>query len=87
MPWSDERRSAAKKKIDKEAARVVEKLGARTVAMICFFDEVPGGHLIMLEGGTAPFPAGELYVQLAQIYVANAAKQKGPPAPVDPTNH
>ena len=67
--------------------RVVEKLGARTVAMICFFDEAPGGHLIMLEGGTAPFPAGELYAQLAQIYVANAAKQKGPPAPVDPTNH
>ncbi len=86
MPWSDERRSAAKKKIDKEVARVVEKLGARTVAMICFFDEAPGGHLIMLEGGTSPFPAGQLYAQLASIYAANEAKQKAaaglaPPKP------
>lgn len=92
MPWDDARRAAVKNKIDKEAARAVARLGARTVAVICFFDEAPGGHLIMLEGGTAPFPAGQLYAQLASIYAANEAKQKaaaglGPVPPKPPTQN
>ena len=88
MPWTDERRAQVKKKIDKEAARAVERLGARTVAVICFFDEAPGGHMIMLEGGTAPFPAGQLYAQLASIYARNEAQQKAAATPPEtPPTH
>lgn len=67
MPWDDEKRRQVKRKIDKEAARAAARLDAKTVAMICFFDE-GAGTMILMEGGTAPVPGGTLYAQLAHRY-------------------
>ena len=75
MPWTDEKRRQVKNKIDKEAARAVARLGAKTVAMICFFVE-EGNTMILLEGGSAPMPGGPLYTQLANRYAIMEQKQR-----------
>ena len=75
MPWTDEKRRQVKRKIDKEAARAVARLGAKTVAMICFFQE-EGATMILMEGGTAPVPGGPLYAQLANRYALMEQKQQ-----------
>jgi NADPH-dependent 2,4-dienoyl-CoA reductase/sulfur reductase-like enzyme len=62
-PWPPEKRSAVKRKIDKEAARAAARLGARSVLIVAFFAD--GEYLHMQDGGTAPMAAAELYKKLA----------------------
>ena len=73
MPWEQERVVRMKTKLDKEADRAKARTGARTVAIIAFFDD-GGPSLVMIEGGTAPMPAEQLYGSLHQIYAGNRAK-------------
>lgn len=84
--WTQERFKQVKKKIDKEAARALARLNARTVAMICFFND-GDRPLVLLEGGTSPLPAHILYAQLAHFYAAQAqlaaAEAKLPKPPID----
>lgn len=87
MPWDEERRRAVKRRLDKEAERAKARTGARTVALIAFYDD-GSPSLIMIEGGTAPMPGGQLYAALAQLYAENeaklAAQAKGQPAATAP---
>lgn len=62
-PWTPEKRSNIKRKIDKEAARAAARLGAATVTIIAFFPD--GEYLHMQDGGTAPMPSLDLYTKLA----------------------
>ena len=86
--WTPERFRQVKSKIDKEAARALARLGARTVAMICFFND-GDRPLVLLEGGTSPLPAHVLYAQLANFYAAQAqiaaAQASQKPAGAAPT--
>ena len=86
MPWEQKRITAAKAKLDKEADRVKAKLGARTIAIIAFFDD-GSPSLMLLEGGTAPVPSEQLYGSLHAIYVRNResleAKEKDQPKPTN----
>jgi hypothetical protein len=50
-PWTPEKRSSVKRKIDKEAARAAARLGAKTVLVIAFFAD--GEYLHLQDGGTA----------------------------------
>lgn len=61
-PWTPEKRSATKRKIDKEAKRAAERLGAATVAIIAFFPD--GEFLHMQDGGTAPMGFKDLYAKM-----------------------
>jgi hypothetical protein len=65
QPWTTEKRSQVKRKIDKEAKRAAERLGAATVAIIAFFPE--GEFLHMQDGGTAPMDFKKLYTQLSVV--------------------
>jgi hypothetical protein len=58
-----ERRSAMKRKIDKEAKRAAVRLGASHVTIIAFFSD--GEYLHMQDGGDAPMPADDLYKHMA----------------------
>ena len=86
MPWEQKRIVAAKAKLNKEADRVKAKTGARTVAIIAFFDD-GGPSLMLLEGGTAPVPSEQLYGSLHAIYVRNRqaieAQAKDQPKPTN----
>jgi hypothetical protein len=86
MPWEEKRLKAAKAKLDKEADRVKAKTGARTVAIIAFFDD-GSPSLMLLEGGTAPVSSEQLYGSLHAIYVRNRqaleAKEKDQPKPTN----
>lgn len=64
-PWAPEKRSAVKRKIDREAARAAARLGAKSVLIVAFFPD--GEYLHMLDGGTAPMPTAELYKKLATV--------------------
>jgi len=57
-PWSQERRDAVRRKIDKEADRAAYRLGASKVFMIAFFEE--GEYLHLMEGGASPMPVKDL---------------------------
>jgi hypothetical protein len=65
-PWTPEKRSSIKHKIDKQAAYAAQKLGAKTVAIIAFFPD--GEYLHMLDGGTAPMPLKDLYAKLQTVH-------------------
>ena len=65
-PWTPEKRSQVKRKIDKEAARTAKRLGAATVAIIAFFPE--GEYLHMQDGGTAPMDLKKVYAKLASAH-------------------
>lgn len=62
-PWTLEYRAIVKRKIDKEAARAADRLGAKTVAIIAFFP-AEGSYLHMLDGGTAPMELKDLYAKM-----------------------
>lgn len=67
MPWNEERRRRKKAALDKEADRIKARVGARTIAIIAFFDDGQP-TLVMMEGGSAPMPGRDLYSALAQLY-------------------
>ena len=81
MPWDMKKQMQVKRKVDKEAARAAARLGARTVAMLCFFSN-GDEPLMLIEGGTSPMPSIDLYTSLAAAY--KEMKQRAqfePPAP------
>lgn len=61
--WPMERRAAKKRKIDKEAERLAGKVGADAVTIIAFFRD--GGHMHIIDGGSAPGDLAQLYEMLA----------------------
>ena len=61
-PWTMERRSAFKRRIDKEAARVAGRIGATSVIIIAFARD--GEYLHMQDGGTAPGDISQIYKML-----------------------
>jgi hypothetical protein len=63
QPWTPEKRSQVKRKIDKEAARAAARLGAKTVVIVAFFQD--GNCMHMQDGGSAPMPFDKLYKQLS----------------------
>lgn len=50
--WTPQRRSVVKARIDKQAERARQKLGATAVITVAFFTD--GRHMHVLDGGTAP---------------------------------
>lgn len=63
-----------KRKIMKEAERVMARLGAISVTMICAFRN-GYGPVVLLDGGHVPMPPAMLYSQMAQYHTANAKAQ------------
>lgn len=63
--WPMEKRSALKRRIDKEADRAAARLGASGVVVIAFFSD--GQHMHMLDGGRAPMKFADLYQQMVQL--------------------
>lgn len=61
-PYSPEKRAQNKRKIDKEARRAADRLGAKHVAIIAFFAD--GEYMHMQDGGSAPMPFDQLYKQM-----------------------
>ena len=66
QPWSHEKRTIVKRKIDKEADRAAARLGAKFVTMIVWFDG-GDGYLHMQDGGRAPMSSNALYKQMATV--------------------
>lgn len=66
-PWTPEKRSQIKRKIDKEAKRAAERLGASHVVAIVFFLDGDGEHLHMQDGGTSPMSFADLYKKMSGI--------------------
>lgn len=64
-PWTPEKRSQVRRKIDKEAKRAAARLGASHVTIIAFFSD--GEYEHMLDGGTAPMAAGDVYKQMTEV--------------------
>jgi hypothetical protein len=62
-PWTPERRSVIKRRIDKEAARAAARLNATTVLIVAFFED--GEYLHMQDGGSAPIDFSHVYKTLA----------------------
>jgi hypothetical protein len=70
-------------KLEAEAARAAEALGAKHVVLIGFWvDE--DGRTIAGDGGTAPLPMVEVYAQLFQQYGGVAYFLTRKPQPVPP---
>ena len=66
-PYSFEKRSRIKRKIDKEAERLVGRVGAQGALVICFFQE--GEYCHIQDGGAGILPAHdvrEIYARMAQ---------------------
>lgn len=63
QPWTPEKRSAIKQKIDKECARAAARLGAKSVVIVAFFAD--GEYLHMQNGGKAPMASVDLWRRLA----------------------
>lgn len=64
-PWTPDRRARIKRKIDSEADRAASRLGASHVTIIAFFQD--GEYMHMLDGGTAPMAANEVYKQMTGV--------------------
>jgi hypothetical protein len=69
-------------KLEAEAARAAEALGAVHVVLIGFWEE--DGRTIAGDGGTAPLPMVEVYAQLFQQYGGVAYFLTRKPQPVPP---
>ena len=61
-PWTPEKRSQIKRKIDKESVRAAARIGAKNTVIIAFFEN--GEFLHMQDGGVSPMPFAELYKML-----------------------
>lgn len=59
-PWTKERRSQVKRKIDREATRTAARLKAKGCVVIAFFD-AGGGYFHIQDGGITPMNMKELY--------------------------
>lgn len=66
QPWTKEKRSITKRKIDKEAERAAARLGASMVTILAWFP-AGGEYLHMQDGGSAPMPSDALYKHLATV--------------------
>ncbi len=64
-PWTTEKRSQIKRKIDREAKHSAGRLGAAHVVVIAFFPD--GEFLHMQDGGSAPMPFEQLYKQMSGV--------------------
>lgn len=65
-PWDKEKRAQVKRKIDKEARRAADRLGAQGVMIIAFFKQ--GEYAHVLDGGEAPMPYEEVYKKMVTGY-------------------
>jgi hypothetical protein len=71
-PLTHEQRAVRKRKVDKEADRAAQKLGAEAVYIIAFYDAGDGQHFHIMDGGKAPMPQKEMH----QMMIATIEKLK-----------
>jgi len=75
-PWTPERRSRVKAKVDKESARVAARLGAHSVWIIATFAD--GEFMHLQDGGSSPWPLKELYKNMLLVTQTNEAADGDP---------
>lgn len=66
IPWTDEEIKLVKHRIDREAKRAAERIGAMSCIVIAFFED--GEYLHMQDGGSSPMPPEQLYKKLAAAF-------------------
>lgn len=75
-PWTPEKRSRIKAKIDKESARTAARLGAHSVWIIATFAD--GEFMHLQDGGSTPWNPKELYTQMLRATEMNEAADGDP---------
>jgi len=75
-PWTPEKRSRVKVKVDKESARAAARLGAHSVWIIATFAD--GEFMHLQDGGSSPWPIKELYQQMLRATEMNEAADGDP---------
>jgi hypothetical protein len=62
--WSDAKRTATQKKLNKAAANMARDMGG-VYAVVTVFWDAPGDNLHMQTGGQSPWPLSALFERLA----------------------
>lgn len=69
-PWSAEHRRWVKARVDDAAARAREALGAHDVLMVAWFQDIAKPQFLHVQdGGTAPYPLHEVYVEMQKTVI------------------
>lgn len=72
-PWTPEKRTKVKRRIDDEADLAAKRLGASHVTIIAFYEQ--GEYTHMMDGGTAPSGMDDVYKLM--LSVRNILKESG----------